>query len=85
MFSGYTGKRIRSGWNTYVETMAAKLDMTDWVHLHRRRKWRLAGSLARCDDARWSRQILEFKPDFGCGRSVGRPKRRWADQLEAFA
>ena len=67
------------------ETMAAKLEMTDWVHLHRRRKWRLAGSLARCDDARWSRQILEFKPDFGCGRSVGRPKRRWADQLEAFA
>ena len=68
-----------------VETMSAQLAMTDWVQQHRRRKWRLAGSLARCGDARWSRQILEFKPNCGHGRSAGRPKTRWTDQLEAFA
>ena len=68
-----------------VETMSKQLAMTDWVQQHRRRKWRLAGSLARCDDARWSRQILEFKPNYGHGRSPGHPKTRWIDQLEAFA
>jgi len=68
-----------------VATMSAQLDMIDWVEHYRRRKWRLAGSLARCGDARWSRQILEFKPNCGHGRSAGRPKTRWSDQLEAFA
>ena len=41
--------------------------------------------MARCDDARWSPQILEFRSDFYFERSAGRPKTRWTDQLEVFA
>ena len=61
------------------------MEMEDWVSAYRRRKWRLAGKLARCNDNRWSKQILEWRPDSTCFRLPGRPKTRWIEQVEKFA
>ena len=68
-----------------VEELADQMSMQDWVHIQRRRKWQFAGKVARQQDGRLSRQILEWRPNCGHGRSQGRPKTRWADQLGSFA
>ena len=80
------------GWVDFVQSSAHRVDviashhgMEDWVVTHRRRKWRFAGSLARQTDGRWSRQAIGWRPNMGHGRSQGRPRTRWSDQLEQFA
>jgi hypothetical protein len=68
-----------------VDELSAKLGMDTWTTIYRRRKWTFAGKTARRTDHRWSQRILEWKPNFGHGRSRGRPKTRWTDDLEAYA
>ena len=68
-----------------IERLSAELGLTDWVETQRRRKWQFAGKLARLTDNRWSHLILDWKPNFGHGRSQGHPATRWSDQLEKFA
>ena len=70
---------------TKVDTIADSMGMDSWLMLHRRRKWHFAGKLARKCDDRWSQQAVNWRPNFGFGRSAGAPKTRWADQLEKFA
>ena len=55
----------------------------NWLHLHRRRKWRFAGRVARSEDGRWSRRILDWQPV--SSRSRQRPLTRWTDQLAQYA
>ena len=57
--------------------------MADWVSEQKRLKWRWAGHVARRDDGRWSRRLLDWVPSAGA-RRVGRPSRRWEDDLRAF-
>jgi hypothetical protein len=54
----------------------------DWVDGQKRRKYRLAGHLARRTDGRWSSKILYW--DATGQRSVGRPKRRWEDCINEY-
>jgi hypothetical protein len=49
----------------------------DWVSGQRRRKYRLAGHIARRTDGRWSSRLLDWEP--AGYRRVGRPRRRWED------
>ena len=48
----------------------AKHKMETWVHGHRRQKWRLAGSLARQTDDRWSKTVLDWTPNSLSGAKV---------------
>ena len=82
----------QEGWVDYikrsaekVDSLAAQLRMESWVSTQRRRKWRFAGKLAQKEDQRWSKLILDWKPNLGHGRSQGRPRTRWCDQLADFA
>ena len=68
-----------------VELLSEKHKMQDWVETSLRRKWQLAGRLAVASDDRWSRLVLEWRPNIGYGRLPGRPATRWTDQLECFA
>ena len=52
----------------------------DWVEEQMRRKWRWAGHVARRDDGRWSRRLMDWVPTKG-GRRIGRPAVRWEDDL----
>jgi len=68
-----------------VDTIAAGENMSDWVSMQRRMKWRLAGKLANSQDGRWSRKVLDWRPGNHGLRFPGRPKTRWTDQIESFA
>lgn len=70
---------------TKVDDLCESLGMESWTHIHRLRKWRFAGQIARKQDSRWSLQAIVWKPNHGLGRSPGRPRTRWSDQLEVFA
>ena len=79
-------------WKDYLKRAANKVDtvcedfgVEDWVMMQRRRKWRFAGKLARQNDGRFARQVLEYTPHLGYGRGAGRPRLRWADEIENFA
>ena len=59
------------------------MDCTESMQRHR--KWCFAGKLARQSDGRFARQVLEYIPNIGFGRGAGRPRLRWADEIENFA
>ena len=44
-------------------------------------KWRWAGHIARLQDGRWTKRILEWRPRMD-RRSRGRPPTRWTDDLK---
>ena len=66
-----------------VDELAAKHNLESWVQTYHRRKWRFAGRLARIEDGRWSRKILDWQPE--SSRSRQRPLTRWSDQLTQYA
>ena len=55
---------------------------------HRRKKWRMAKRRAPLPEERWSRRTAEWDPDLdNCiktNRSVGRPRKRWEDEINDF-
>ena len=57
-------------------------DIPCWVEEARKRKFQWAGHIARLEDGRWTRKVLDWTPD---GRRLrGRPVLRWVDSLRAF-
>ena len=66
-----------------AEKSLKRAGIDDWVVGQRRRQYKWAGHVARRTDRRWSCQILDWTP-VGGYRSVGRPRRRWADRLNFF-
>ena len=61
-----------------------KVGAEDWVTLYRKRKWLWAGKVCRHSPERWTSKVMKWKPQEGV-RSVGHPKTRWEDQLNAFS
>jgi hypothetical protein len=61
--------------------------VSEWVSLQRARKFELAGKTANNGDGKWSTRLLPWKPWFRADprRNVGRPKRRWEDDLVKLA
>ncbi|KAJ2938424.1 hypothetical protein O0L34_g12865 [Tuta absoluta] len=47
-------------------------------------KWAWAGHLARRDDGRWTKAVMEWRPRI-TKRPVGRPPARWTDDLATIA
>jgi len=66
-----------------AEKSLKKAGIDDWVVGQRRRQYKWAGHVTRRTDRRWSCQLLDWTP-VGGARSVGRPRRRWADRLTSF-
>ena len=60
-----------------------KARVEDWVQGQRRRKWRLAGHMARREDGRWSTRLLQWEPGQGV-RKVGGQRARWGDSVDDF-
>jgi hypothetical protein len=88
----FDGERTEECWVDYIkrathraENIMIKYGSEDWVTLQRRRKWRFAGRVAQISDERWSRRLLAWRPDFGRGRSRGRPLTRWSDDIKNLA
>ena len=73
--------RLAKAETAFCEEVFHKLRIDDWVTSQRRRKWRLAGHMARRRDNRWSHLALIWEPVHG-RRKQGHPMRRWADELD---
>jgi hypothetical protein len=70
--------------STHVaENESDKAGVSDWVLAQRSRKWRWAGHVARYEDRRWTKVLLDWMPT-GARRS-GRPTKRYEDELDEFA
>ena len=65
------------------EDLAEKFGSKDWVSLQRSKKWSLAGRTAAQTDGRWNQRLLSWRPWCRCfpHRRVGRPAKRWEDDI----
>ena len=45
-------------------------------------KWNWAGHIARREDCRWTKKILEWRPRHEAYRSRRRPQTRWTDDIK---
>ena len=71
-----------------AEEHMEKHKITCWIETHRRQKWRMARRIItlpvkRCN-RRFSTGILGLDTSIRARRLVGRPKRRWEDDLNEF-
>ena len=59
-----------------------------WIEVHRRQKWRMARRIITLPEKRWNRRVFNWHPGLDSNtrarRQVGRPKRRWEDDLNEF-
>ncbi len=65
-----------------AEANVKKIKVPDWVEEQRVRKWKTAGHAARREDGRWTTFVLQELP--ADHRSLGRPIKRWEDDLNKF-
>jgi hypothetical protein len=66
-----------------VEKHCDRAGIEDWTMTQRRRHWRWAGHVARATDGRWSKKLLRWAPGRR-RRSIGRPVKRWSDEIAKF-
>ena len=59
-----------------------------WIEVHRRTKWRMARRIVTLPQKRWNKRVFEWQTGLDTTlrtkRSLGRPKRRWEDDLNEF-
>lgn len=58
--------------------------VTDIMEQIARQKWRWTGHIARRDEERWEHRLTFWRPR-GTKRSIGRPKKRYTDDVAAIA
>ena len=71
-----------------AEEEMRKAKIPCWNEMHRRMKWRLAMRIASLTKERWVRKAAEWNPGLSTQikkcRAVGRPKKRWEDEVNDF-
>ena len=59
-----------------------------WIEIHRRQKWRMTSRIASLPKEIWTSKIFHWHPGLDnkikTRRLVGRPKRRWEDDINEF-
>ena len=59
-----------------------------WIETHSRMKWRLAMRIASLPDKPWTKKTAKWNPGLvpkhQTNRPVGRPKKRWEDEINEF-
>ena len=59
-----------------------------WIEVNRTQKWRMARRIISLPEKRWNRRVFNWHPgldnNIKARRQVGRPKRRWEDDLNEF-
>ena len=59
-----------------------------WIKVHRRMKWRLAMRIAPSLEERWVVKAAGWNPEFSMQyktyRAMGRPRKRWEDEIGDF-
>ena len=59
-----------------------------WIKTHRRMKWRIAMRKASLPEERWVMKAAGWNPELATKyktyRAVGRPQKRWEDEINDF-
>ena len=82
-------------WFDYIRRSTAeavdKMDQTKircWNKTHKKMKWKLALRIATSPSERWVKKAAEWNPEtsskYMTSRSIGRPKKRWEDDINDF-
>ena len=56
----------------------------NWIEIYQQRKNKFAQLTVSREDNRWSKRLMHWFPLHGLGRSVGHPRERWSDDLDAY-
>ncbi|XP_023946281.2 LINE-1 reverse transcriptase homolog [Bicyclus anynana] len=75
---------LRKIQKTRSQEIRKKTKLTDALHQALKLKWSWAGHVARCSDQRWTIKTTKWIGPQG-KRNVGRPQKRWADDIIATA
>ena len=71
-----------------AEEYMKKMKIPCWIETHRRLKWRMANRIVSLPEERWTKKIFDWRPGLDnkikTRRLVGRPKRRWEDDIHEF-
>ena len=71
-----------------AEEYMKKMKIPCWIETHKRLKWRMASRIASLPEERWTRKVFDWHPGLDnkikTRRLVGRPKRRWEDDINEF-
>ena len=71
-----------------AENRMKRLNLEDWVSLQRRRKWKWAQRVATCTGDSWILDAVTWDPyprvSTAESRRVGRPAKRWSDDLRQY-
>lgn len=70
--------RVRS------ETIRQRTKITDIIERAAQLKWQWAGHVARQNDSRWTKKLIQWRPR-ETRRSIGRPPKRWLDDVKRTA
>ena len=74
--------------NKEAEEHMEKYKIPCWIEVHRRAKWRMARRIVFLNEKRWNRRVFDWHlgldTTIRTQRQVGRPKRRWEDDLNEF-
>ena len=82
-------------WFEYIKRSTREADenmkkhnLKCWIEVHRRQKWRMARRIITLPAKRWNRRVFNWHPGLDTSiktrRHVGRPRRRWEDDLDEF-
>ena len=71
-----------------AEEHMKKMKIPCWIETHRRLKWRMARRSVSLPEESWTKKIFDWDPGLDnkikTRRPVGRPKRRWEDDINEF-
>ena len=71
-----------------AEEHMEKHEIPCWIELHRTTKWRMARRIVFLNNKRWNKSFVwhpGLDTSIRTGRQIGRPKRRWEDDLNDFS
>ena len=84
----------KEDWIDYIRRTADAIDKMEharircWNKTHRKMKWKLALRIATSPSERWLKKAAEWNPElssrYGTNRTIGRPKKRWEDDINDF-
>ena len=83
----YWVEYIKRSTNEAIEKMGNE-KIRCWNKTHKKTKWRLALRIATSPSERWLMKAAEWNPElssrYRTNRAIGRPRKRWEDDINEF-
>ena len=69
-----------------AESKMEELQLDRWTTSQKRAKWSWAHRTQQLSNDKWTKIVAKWEPEqtANCSRSQGRPRLRWADDIQSF-